>query len=377
MVDPPRFSQDTVAPSRLEGLDLARALAVFGMVVVNFEVVLVAAGSGPGWLAELTGLLHGRAAATFVVLAGMGVSLLSRWARESAERAPLLRARGTLLRRALLLFVVGALYTPIWPADILHFYGLYLACAVLLLRAPSSRLWAFAIATTLAAPLLLVTLDYEAGWDWATLEYEGLWTPAGALRHLFFNGFHPVVPWLAFLLVGMALGRLELAATRVRRRLLLWGAASAAVAELGSRLFIAMFAEAVGDAEREGLEALLGTAPMPPALLFVVAGTGTACAVIGACLSAAGRWGRSRWMGPLLATGRLALTLYVAHVVVGMGSLEALGWLEGRSRAFALGAAIAFCVGAVLFSQLWSLRFERGPLEALLRKLSSPRSPEG
>jgi uncharacterized membrane protein len=61
---------------RIIGYDVARALAIFGMVVVNFKVVMAASEADPGWLASLVGLLEGRAAATFVILAGVGLSLL-------------------------------------------------------------------------------------------------------------------------------------------------------------------------------------------------------------------------------------------------------------------------------------------------------------
>lgn len=359
---------------RLVGLDLARALAVFGMVVVNFEVAMVTEGSGPGWLATLTGLLHGRAAATFVVLAGVGISLLTRRARESGERELLARDRNTLLRRALFLFVVGALYTPIWPADILHFYGVYIAAAALLLRASSAWLWRIAALLVTGFYFLLTEFDYEAGWNWETLEYAGLWTPIGALRHVFYNGFHPVVPWLAFLLVGMTLGRLDLNRAKVRRRLLLWGASTALAAELGSRLLIGSI-QARMSHPGEAVEAVFGTAPVPPAPLYMVASTGTACAVIAVCLAVGLRWSQAPWLRPLVATGQLALTLYVAHVLLGMGTLEALGRLEDQKRGFSLLAALAFCAAAVLFAHLWRKHLARGPLEAVMRRLTDPREP--
>ena len=61
--------------TRVIGVDVARAAAVFGMVVVNFKTVMVVESAGPDWLVWMTGLLDGRAAATFVVLAGVGISL--------------------------------------------------------------------------------------------------------------------------------------------------------------------------------------------------------------------------------------------------------------------------------------------------------------
>lgn len=66
---------------RVIGYDLARALAVFGMVIVNFKIVMGAEKNGPEWLVDFVGLLDGRAAATFVVLAGAGLSLLCQKGR--------------------------------------------------------------------------------------------------------------------------------------------------------------------------------------------------------------------------------------------------------------------------------------------------------
>lgn len=61
--------------------------------------------------------------------------------------------------------------------------------------------------------VMFFALDYSQGWNWETLGYSGFWSSHGMVRHLFFNGFHPVVPWLAFVLVGMGtletIGRLE------------------------------------------------------------------------------------------------------------------------------------------------------------------------
>jgi len=63
---------------RIVGYDLARAIAIFGMVVVNFKIVMGAGQNGPAWLVSSVGLLNGRAAATFVVLAGVGLWLRLR-----------------------------------------------------------------------------------------------------------------------------------------------------------------------------------------------------------------------------------------------------------------------------------------------------------
>ena len=70
---------------------------------------------------------------------------------------------------------------------------------------------------------------------------------------------------------------------------------------------------------------------------------------------------------PLIATGQLALTLYVAHVVIGMGVLEVLGLMGAGTLGQSLAASLVFYAAAIAFAVLWRRRFERGPLEALFR----------
>lgn len=350
--------------ARVEGFDLARALAFLGMVFVNFRVALATEEGSPRWLLWLDTRLDGRASATFVILAGVGVALLARRAREAGDDAALAAVRRTLFRRAVFLFVVGLLYWSIWPADILHYYGVFLAVGALLLNASDRRLLRLAAALVVLFALLLVSgFDYSAGWDWQALSYSGFWMPLGFVRNLLYNGFHPVIPWLAFLLLGMWLGRRDLRQPDVWKRLLVVGFTTAVAAEGVSRLLVRVATPGLGS---EDATAVFGTAPMPPMPLYMLAASGTSVVVILFCVRAAERCAGARWLAPLVATGQLALTLYVAHVVIGLAPLEALGH-ERRSVAFTVVWGAGFCVGAVVFSYLWRRRFARGPLEMIMR----------
>ncbi|CAM2070720.1 DUF1624 domain-containing protein [Sulfidibacter corallicola] len=367
---------DPVHPSRpakrrIEGYDVARALAVLGMILVNYKVVLVAQGSNACvWLTGFASLFEGRAAATFVILAGVGMSLMTARARASREPTDLGRARITLLRRALFLFVGGMLYTPLWPADILHFYGLYMTLGVLLIRASSATLFAAITALSLSFAILLFPLDYFGDWDWTTLTYQNFWTAKGLFKHLFFNGFHPVIPWAAFLLYGIWLGRQDLLDAALRRRIMLVGALVAVVVEGGSLVLVRTFGKGLSGVELELVQALLGTEIIPPMPFYLLAASGTATVVI--CLSVwlGERFPQALWKRALVHTGQLALTLYVAHVVIGMGAQEELG-LIGQGTIFdAFWWTLGFFAVAVVASHLWRLRFKRGPVEALMRKIA-------
>ena len=365
------------------GLDAARALAFLGMLWVNFGIALGAAGPVTSDPRTWVSLLQGRAAATFVVLAGIGLSLGTRKARASSSEPARTAARSAILKRSLALFIVGTLSLPVWPADILHYYGVYLGLAALVLFAPGALIAALGLASALLYPLALIVFDYEAGWDWKTLDYSGLWSMGGFARNLLLNGFHPVWPWWTFIAVGLLVGRSDLTSLVVQRRLLGFGAAAWVLAEGLGFLGDALWASELDGPAAEWVHIALDTAPMPPMPLYLLAGSGVACTIVGGCLLAE----RNRLLAPvarsLAPAGALALTLYVAHVFVGLGTLEGLGWITEASmtqsaaaqiqaQERALTSAALFGLLSLSGSALWLRYFDRGPLEALLRRASRP-----
>ena len=124
---------------RIIGLDIARALAIFGMVIVNFKIAMNAK-VGSESLLWFTSLFDGRASVLFVVLAGIGVTLLTNKARRSRDSASILGGRKMLIKRGLLLISIGLAYTLIWPADILHFYGFYFLVAAVVFNIKDGKL---------------------------------------------------------------------------------------------------------------------------------------------------------------------------------------------------------------------------------------------
>lgn len=353
----------THSSQRIVGYDLARCLAIVGMVIVNFKIVMhVTSAGAPPWLA-LFDLVDGRASALFVILAGCGLTLMSARARAQADTA-LLRADQVIIwKRAAFLFAAGLLYIGVWPADILHFYGVYLAIGACALAWRTRTVLLAAIGMMLGFVLLAALMPYETGWNWDTLSYAGFWSPAGFARNLMFNGFHPVFPWAGFLLLGIALARLDLQDPATRRAVFGLGAGIAAAAET------AAWAGAKWLAAGGGVWShLWQTGPLPPLPLYWLGAGGAAVAILCLCIGLGARFGHSAWLAPAIHTGQLALTLYVAHVVVGMGTLEALGRLDGQTLGFALASALAFCAGAVVFAHLWRRRFRLGPLEWLMRR---------
>lgn len=331
---------------RLHGLDIARFLAFCGMVLVNFRIAAqVSAGSD--FASSLTNALEGRAAALFVILAGIGLTL---------SPAP----KRVVAARAAVLFGLGMANLMIFEADILHFYALYFLVALPILAAPTRFfIWA-ALATATIGFAGLILLDYEANWNWDTLAYSNFWTIEGFLRHSFFNGWHPVFPWVSYVFLGMWIGRQALGQKAMQNRLILWGLAASLIALLPGLL--------VEDPE---LRELLGTASIPPGPFYIIAASGSACAMIGLMLRLGNlldQMGLAEW---LAAPGRMALSLYVAHIILGMGTLEAMGQLDGSLTPEAIfGFSLGFCALAMVMTWVWNLLAPRGPLESMLRRIS-------
>ncbi len=345
MADAPR--------TRLEGLDLARFLAFVGMVIVNFKIAMGAEGE-TGLLESLTAALQGRAAATFVVLAGVGLGLAAvKGMRQTA---------GVTLRRAAFLLVIGLLNMLIFEADILHYYAFYFLFGVLLLPLSSRALITAIVALNMGFVAMILTLDYEAGWDWPTYSYDGFWTPVGFVRNLLFNGWHPVFPWLGFLLFGLVLARMDLGARWVQTGLVLGGVSLMACAETLSHWLSTQLAPI--DPE---LPQLVSTQPIPPMPLYTLAGIGAACLTIGLCLMLAPWLKTVGLLQRVAPAGRQTLTLYIAHILLGMGALEVLGMLGNQTLATSVSASLLFCFIATVYAALWSKRFRRGPIEALMR----------
>lgn len=354
---------------RIIGIDVARALAVIGMIIVNFKVVL--GENGEGWLKSFAHLFDGKAAATFVVLAGVGLALMTNSAIKNCDHVKLKITRNRIAKRALFLFIVGISYIAIWPADILHFYGIYMAITILLLASKEKTILISAISLIIAFPILMTFWNYGTGWNFDTLDYQDFWTIEGFVRNLFFNGFHPVVPWTAFMLFGYWFGKQDLNNDKFIKKTLWISTATFISIQVLSYISISFLSEGNRESVEE-LTHIIGTNPMPPLPIYMFNGIAIAIAIISACIIIAKRFDNNLIVDALNKTGQLALTFYVAHVIIGMGIIEAINpsKMGKYSVDFSIAYALAFSLFCILFAVIWSKYKKSGPLEWIMRKVT-------
>lgn len=342
-----------MAHQRIDGLDLARALAFIGMVIVNFKTVLFVP-DGTGALDAAVTFLQGKAAAGFVVLAGSGFSFFAQKAGDAV-----------IVRRAAFLFIIGLLNCLIFEADIIHYYAVYFLLGLAMIRLSMRGLALCVVLSNAVFMAMLHWLDYDLGWDWDALSYSDFWTIDGFIRNLFFNGYHPVFPWIGFFAAGLMLGRLNLADPVIHYRLMAAGAACLLLAEGVSHALIGWWGEGMS----EDLFYMLETGPVPPTPFYTVSGLGFALVLVGGSLAGATVLQRAGVLDFFTIAGRQALTLYAAHILIGMGVMEVMGlYTAPQTLETALIAAMIFIVPAFVFSFLWARHFKSGPLETLMRR---------
>jgi hypothetical protein len=215
---------------RLIGLDLARVLAVFGMYAAHVGPD-PNRGGVTGFLMELA---HGRSSALFAFLAGFAVVLITGRSTPQTGRAGRQAVAKVIVRAVILLAVGTALTMSGTPVEvILAFYGVYFLLVLPLYRLGAGPLAVIAAGTALVLPQVLYVVKQALGDGGFRMPGE----PDGFLS-LFFTGSYPALTWIPFVIVGMAVARLDLAATAVRVRLALTGVALAVIGYGGSWLAI-------------------------------------------------------------------------------------------------------------------------------------------
>lgn len=357
---------------RLVALDVTRGIAMLGVIALNYHAILntqdAFAPIAPSFLERLfnpvSGVLSTRFAATFVVVAGVGVAILSsRTPTSDATESRHLRQR--LLRRGVFLLVVGYVLEWIWPGTILFYYGAYFMIASAVIRQSTKRLLAMATISAVTAASLVAWRVSERFDDnfTAWLDPPSPNGPRNVLIRLLVSYTHPVFPWIAFFFVGIAIGRSIRGGTIVRTRLAL---SSAVVVVVSYGLRDVVRPALIVD-EADALRAtLVSLQPFDRGVLYVTSTTGIAILSIWA-IERLVRHLPMQFISIWSLMGRLSLSIYVAHIVMFNLVVDVLGWVRPTGLDTALGLTLAVAAMCALMAQLVLRRWSTGPIESLYR----------
>lgn len=368
---------------RLTGVDVARGLALFGMMATHvFDTF-----TDDNTVSGVTVVAAGRSAATFALLAGVSLAFLSggRTAVRGGERRAV--SAGLVVRAALIGAVGLALGSLGSDIDlILAFYALLFLLAIPLLGLSPKVLVALAAVLVAVGPVLLVAAA-AAGVEFGERDDPTLVSlvtePLGVLSQLLVTGEYPVVLYLAYLCVGLAVGRLDLGSARLAWWLLGVGLAMALTARAVSSVLLHQLGGLDRLVEQSGVRGdaawvrtsllwdadqgdswwyLALAAPHSHTQLDLLHTVGSALAVLGASLLVTRVAGVQRLLAPLAAAGAITLTLYSAHVVV--------LWTEVLHKQMRL-QYVLLVMGSLVLAVHWRRRHRHGPLEGVVTALST------
>ncbi|WP_083521615.1 heparan-alpha-glucosaminide N-acetyltransferase domain-containing protein [Arthrobacter luteolus] len=363
------------AKSRLMGVDAARGLALLAMMAIH---ILPAVNDDLeptlAW-----SLFAGRGVALFALLAGLSLALSSGGTRRLDGRS-LTAARTGIAVRAGIIMVIGLLlgYLAIQAQVILAYYGVMFLLALPLLKLSVRALTWLAGSTALLMPFLMQGLrDYlpDPGEEQPT--FTGLFTHFDVTAaQLLLTGVYPVLPWMAFICAGLAIGRLDLRSRRVQTGLLAGGCGLALLTTLASAFLLGPGGglenleevrggeETVNDILVWGPDPTLptdswwwlaGMAPYSSTPLAILNTIGISVAVLAALLLLGQR--ARPVISPLAAMGSMTLTLYTAHLL-----LLATGLLADSPEISLIVQVLLLSVFAVI----WGRKRGQGPLERLV-----------
>jgi len=336
--------------SRLYALDVARAAAIFGMIIVN-----VGPYNTDGWASWIVRALNGRASILFVVLAGIGVTFL---ARRSLTKG--ITRRSTLLWRGLLLLALGLALQALDHGVnvILPTYAALFFLAAFMVKMSTRWLFWSATASALLGPVLWILARQSTDFHIDPAQLGD--SPFQIAAAIVISGPYPLVVWIAPFFLGVWLGRQPLGNSKVQWRLVYIGAIAGFGAFGASQVLIRVLGQPdTTDVSFDRLISAVGHSQMP---LWLISASGTAVMVLGILLIVVPHF--SQRIRLLVAVGQMPLTAYTAHLVI----IALLVYPGPQDPIEGLLISCAIMLGLILFAVVWIANLRYGPLEDLLRK---------
>lgn len=329
---------------RVTGIDLARGLAVVGMLAAHLLWIEQAFDwtDAPTWIA----VVDGRSSILFATLAGVSIGLVT------GGRSPVTGddRRVACLRlavRAGLLWLLGILLitTGVPVFVILPAYAILFLLAIPLVGLGARVLFALAAALAVVMPFVQVRLDELPFWQ----------TVVGHDVDLALGWHYPFPVWIAFVVAGLGLARAGVRRLAVQ----LWTlGAGTALAVIGYGL------DAASGGSSDPFWSAVWTAdPHSGGVLEVIGSGGFALAVIAACLLVC-RTVIGWVVLPLRAVGAMPLTAYTVQLVVwAVVAAAVLGDPSDLVGFRDLEPFLPFVLWTIAGCTAWALLIGRGPLE--------------
>ncbi|AGS35328.1 hypothetical protein B841_09275 [Corynebacterium maris DSM 45190] len=335
-----------------------------------------------GGVSLLHQIFSGHAAPLFALLAGVSLALLTGGA--TAHDGRRLRCdRVMIMTRALVLLVFGMAlnFMPLPVFSILPFYGIYFLMGILFVGARSYTLWLWAGSFALFGPFLAHAVGQSEAFESisAPTLVTAVSEPLDVIVSLVAVGYYPALTWMAYILLGMALGRMDLSRRRVHYLMMFGGALVAGVTVVISSLLVRWFdipgrlleQSWLTDAEITEILEFGGPLPIDSWWWMAVNGphTNTPLSLLSTAAIAVSVLGVFLFLGTfaeralafLAAPGSMTFTMYSAHLVL---------MAFAPVYSYPVFWTLLQITAAIIVGLAWSILFRQGPLERVISKTS-------
>ncbi len=295
----------------------------------------------------------GRSSILFATVAGVSLGLLTGGSEPSppAERRA---RRAAIAIRGATLILIGILLTNVLHPPmqvILDYYGLAFLILLPVLFAPRWVLAITAALVTLIAPPFVASLRSDGDFDAVPLVIQPF------AQWLVFGGY-PVLIWLAFPLFGLICARSGLERRRTQLLMIGTGVIAAVLGYGSADVLPGVTAEAHSGSAAE----VIGSGGLAVAIIGLAT-------LLGSLPDPAGR-GIRFLLFPVAAAGGMALTLYTAQAIA-LTIVREANRIDAERWIYPDATLAALIISALLIGALWRVFLGAGPLERLLRWLTS------
>jgi uncharacterized membrane protein len=334
---------------RFDSIDLIKAIGIISMVLIHIALYLTHPLEQANTPYRLLNYLAFIAAPLFLMAAGINLSISSSRRKNSFSH---------IIKRGIFLIILGLLFINLWKPDIIHYIGFFIIVTFFLLAFNKYLRLLIASVFVITSPVLLFIFGYRSGWD---MQLAELWTIKGFIEYLFISGFHPVFPWISFMIIGSVLGELlvDLKPKDSNSFLI-------------KNYILGLFLVILGILTHLFTSYKILFYPATLSYVFI-------CSGISLFLFALSFWlldiktGFNKIFRPLTFLGKVSLSIYILHILIGLSYFY---FTDSFYRmyfiaAFLYGILLIAVTGAICYFFFYWLGY--GPFEYLMKKLLSSR----
>ncbi len=347
--------------TRIAGLDLANALALPGLFLTSFVLVLnhvftKTSALEHDMIRDIWGCL-------FVFVSGMLVTITMHGARRKSRSK-----KRYFLRKGAVFLMLGLGFSLIWPVNILVLLGIMFIAAPFLAQLNSNILKSMMVLIFLAAVFVNQFGDINLRPSRLSLDIINPLTILNYMTNVAVSGYYALIPWGGFFMAGMIFARNDIMQRRIVKLNNIVGIAGLILGFVIHFIWIFLNPQANMSAAGSHLPFKLLWIVQTPA--FIVLGTALSILLVNFLVAIGTKYKNARSLKLVATIGSMKQSLYIAHLCI--GCLLIFGFNSNTYDSYEVALIVTLGVTILLFvlAVLWKKQHNFGPVEWVIHRLS-------